>query len=161
MLRALEQIGTEMEIHNFDIRRDLDFYLEGDKVAFQESFPGVAITHDLERDMRSSIAGITGSEDIAGFTALQDGVPIGSIVVCLQWFYNLPQGYIDSIYVHAEHRKSGVAKELITVSEKWALQKGARSIRLDVSIANCGAIAAYESLGFVATRTQMERSIQF
>ncbi|WP_020407048.1 GNAT family N-acetyltransferase [Hahella ganghwensis] len=149
-----------MDIQDFDIRRDLDYYLEGGKVAFQESFPGVVITSDLERDMRTGIAGINGNEDMAGFTALQDNVPIGSILVCLQWFYNIPQGYIDSIYVKEEYRKSGVAKELLAAAEKWALRKGARSVCLDVSNTNRNAVTAYEKLGFVATLTQMERVIE-
>ncbi|OZG72194.1 hypothetical protein BTA51_17765 [Hahella sp. CCB-MM4] len=150
-----------MEIKEFDIRRDLEFYLEGSKVAFEESFPGVSITNDLERDMRSSIAGIAGNEDMAGFTALLDSTPVGAVVVCLQWFYNIPQGYIDSIYVKDEYRKAGVAKELLKAAEIWSLQKGAHSISLDVSNSNGSAIAAYERLGFVATRTQMERGIKF
>jgi GNAT superfamily N-acetyltransferase len=148
-----------MKIVPFVTSRDLDLYLEGDVVAFKESFPGVTITTDLMRDIRSGILGITHNEDMAAFTALIDELPIGFVTISKQWFYDIPQGYVDSIFVKENYRNQGVGRQLLSTAESWAKEVGAYSIRLDVSLCNTTAITAYEKSGFVSTRVQMERAI--
>lgn len=148
-----------MKIMKFKAERDLDLYLEGDIAAFKESFPGITISHDLESQIRSGIYGIESHEDIDAFTLFENDYSVGFVVVSMQWFYCIPQGYIDSIYVRNDYRKKGHGKALLAKAEEWAVLRGAKSIRLDVSISNQQAVVSYEKSGFSSTRVQMERTI--
>ncbi|MES2818518.1 MAG: GNAT family N-acetyltransferase [Pseudomonadota bacterium] len=148
-----------MDIVSLDLQRDLELYLEGEVEAFQHSFPGVSLSHVQRAEMKASVVELAGNQDFAAFTALSENRPVGFVVVSMQWFYTSPQGYIDSIYVMAEHRAQGIGGQLLNAAEHWAAQRGARSVRLDVSVVNTTAIGMYESAGFGVTRVQMERPI--
>lgn len=144
-----------MKILPFDLERDFDLYLTGDTEAFSQSFPGLSITPDIRTSIESGINGLPFAEGIAALT-LVDEKPIGFVVVSLRWFYTIPQGYIESIFVHPDRRGSGARKLLIDAAKEWSCQQGARSVTLDVSAGNTAAIEAYRSSGFAVTRHQME-----
>jgi aminoglycoside 6'-N-acetyltransferase I len=47
-----------------------------------------------------------------------------------------PTGYVEGIYVKPDHRKSGIAKQLLLEGEKWLKKKGCKQIGSDAYIDN-------------------------
>ena len=148
-----------MDIVEYDPKRDFELYLNGDIEAFNFSFPGVSINGDLRSDIIFNLKSFEISDYKTAFTAILEGIPIGFVFIEMSGFFTIPQGYISSIYVEKAHRKKGVSSRLIEKAEKWAKEKGAFSITLDVSLVNEGAIGVYESIGFMETRVQMEKKL--
>lgn len=58
------------------------------------------------------------------------------------------EGDIMTIAVDPIHRRKGIATYLISELEKWAKERGATSMMLEVVIDNEEAIALYEKLGY-------------
>lgn len=56
---------------------------------------------------------------------------------------------IAALWTGPEHRRQGLATMIMIELGHWAARLGARNAYLQVESANAGAIAAYESLGFV------------
>ncbi len=59
-------------------------------------------------------------------------------------------GRITSLYVHASHRRSGIARSLRERVLLHAAEGGLRSVRLEVVAGNRKAIALYERHGFTS-----------
>jgi len=62
--------------------------------------------------------------------------------------------YITHIAVHPDHRRLGVAHELMEWAESLAKQNGSRKCSLVVDIDNTAAYALYQSLGYQVTETE-------
>lgn len=62
---------------------------------------------------------------------------------------------IGSVCVVESERGRGIGRELIALVERWAVEKGAVDIRLNVWKFNTGAMCLYEELGYA------ERSVNF
>jgi ribosomal protein S18 acetylase RimI-like enzyme len=56
--------------------------------------------------------------------------------------------YLQSIMVNESYRNSGIGRKLIEVAQRWAREKGAAEMRLDVWEFNQGTIQFYEKMGF-------------
>ncbi len=75
------------------------------------------------------------------------------------WIGNTPVGHayltggnparLQDLEVHPQFRRRGIGKKLVTAVEAEAARRGARLLRLSVSVANLDAQALYRSLGFV------------
>lgn len=148
-----------MNIRTFQVRTDLDFYLEGDLEAFRKSYPGLSVPTSLISELRHGIEAIHSSDYVQGFTAENEFEQIGFIVSALQSFYTVPYVYIESIYVGESYRGAGTAEQLISHAESWGKERGAQFIQLDVSLSNERARASYKNMGFIETRVQMEKSL--
>lgn len=55
---------------------------------------------------------------------------------------------IHTLVVHPSYMKQGVGSALLRFAEQYGIQQGMKAIRLDVSIHNAPAIAAYERHGY-------------
>lgn len=54
-----------------------------------------------------------------------------------------------NVAVHPDHRRLGIAAALITELVSQLKKRGSRCLKLEVRVSNEGAIALYETLGFV------------
>lgn len=60
---------------------------------------------------------------------------------------------VDTIVVHADHRRRGLATRVLAELLDWAASRGALTAMLQVETDNPGAIRLYEGLGFVTHHT--------
>jgi putative acetyltransferase len=69
-------------------------------------------------------------------------------------------GCVDLLYVHPNHERRGVGRELLDVACSWAINHGARRLESEVSIA---ARPLFEAMGFPVEREQFveSRGVQF
>ncbi|AJQ95080.1 GNAT family N-acetyltransferase [Gynuella sunshinyii] len=146
-----------MNIREFDYQNDISLYVSGDIEAFKESFPGITIPSILKSEIEHGFKSFCINDFNCAYTAVENEKPVGFVVVSIHYFYMIPQGYIESIYVDSDHRGNGISHELINKATEWARSKGANTIRLDVSLTNEIAISAYQKNGFIQTRIQMEK----
>ena len=63
-------------------------------------------------------------------------------------------GFVDLLYVHPNHERRGVGRELLEVACSWAVSHGAHRLESEVSIA---ARALFEAMGF---RVEREQSVE-
>lgn len=59
-----------------------------------------------------------------------------------------PVGYIEGIFVKKEYRKTGIAKKLISVAEKWLKSKGCKQVASDCELDNKVSQKFHTKLGF-------------
>jgi len=78
----------------------------------------------------------------------------GCLLRCLGREVDNDRFLVDGICVSRRHRGKGVGSLLLAALYDEAVQRGYRSIRLDVIDANWRARALYERQGFLATRTE-------
>lgn len=64
-------------------------------------------------------------------------------------------GYIHDLWVEAEYRRDGLAKQLVMAAIEHFRQLGIVQIRLDTLVSNASAIKLYQTCGFRASTTQM------
>jgi ribosomal protein S18 acetylase RimI-like enzyme len=57
-------------------------------------------------------------------------------------------GHIFLVYVDPQHRRQGIATELIDRARQWAKERGQRQIGLQVFLTNENALSLYRNLGF-------------
>lgn len=55
------------------------------------------------------------------------------------------------MWVAPEHRRGGVAREMVVQAKKWALVRNARNLYLSVSTVNVAAMSLYKKSGFEPT----------
>lgn len=70
---------------------------------------------------------------------------------------DLPIAYMEGIYVKPEYQKKGIAKNLISVAEDWAKQKGFNQIASDTELMNSASIKFHKKIGF----EEVERIVCF
>jgi putative acetyltransferase len=63
-------------------------------------------------------------------------------------------GFVDLLYVHPNHERGGVGRELLEAACSWVVSHGAHSLESEVSIA---ARPLFEAMGF---RVERERSVE-
>ena len=93
------------------------------------------------------------SENAAFFIKYVDGVPAGFAQCNLRTDYvegteSTPVGYLEGIFVGAEHRHKGYAKELLTACESWAKERGCREFASDCELTNSESWKFHMAMGF-------------
>jgi ribosomal-protein-alanine N-acetyltransferase len=96
---------------------------------FKEEFKGVPRTHFFTVALDSN-------NQIIGYAAVM--VPAPGI-----------EADVLTVGVLPEHRKSGIGTAFMEQLENWATDKEANAMMLEVGVDNAGAIALYESLGYI------------
>lgn len=84
------------------------------------------------------------------------GNPVGLVEVAIRTDYvngadTSPVAFLEGIYVVPEARRSGVARELVAVAERWALSTGCTELSSDAAIENTSSHAMHSALGFIET----------
>lgn len=89
--------------------------------------------------------------------AERDGTIVGQLMVTYEWsdWKNAPYWWIQSVHVHAEHRRTGVYSALHRETARRAREAGACSLRLYVERDNAVARRTYEQLGMAHARYDM------
>lgn len=59
-----------------------------------------------------------------------------------------PVGYLEAIWVDAEHRRKGIASELLARCEQWAKTKGCTEFASDCELANTQSERFHKGVGF-------------
>ena len=59
-----------------------------------------------------------------------------------------PEGYITNVAVHPDHRRKGLASQVLRQMLDEALTEGVTDVTLEVRVSNVPAIALYRSFGF-------------
>ena len=96
---------------------------------FKEEFKGVPRTHFFT-------VAVDSNNQIIGYAAVM--VPAPGI-----------EADVLTVGVLPEHRKSGIGTAFMEQLENWATDKEANAMMLEVGVENAGAIALYESLGYI------------
>jgi len=96
---------------------------------FKEEFKGVPRTHFFT-------VAVDSNNQIIGYAAVM--VPAPGI-----------EADVLTVGVLPEHRKSGIGTAFMEKLENWASDKESNAMMLEVGVDNSGAIALYESLGYV------------
>jgi ribosomal-protein-alanine N-acetyltransferase len=96
---------------------------------FKEEFKGVPRTHFFT-------VAVDSNHQIIGYAAVM--VPAPGI-----------EADVLTVGVLPEHRKSGIGTAFMEQLENWASDKESNAMMLEVGVDNAGAIALYESLGYI------------
>jgi Acetyltransferases len=59
-----------------------------------------------------------------------------------------PVGYLEGIYVKADHRKRGIGKKLLIQCEEWAKSKGCSEFASDCELNNTKSLKFHLKIGF-------------
>ena len=91
--------------------------------------------------------------DAAFFLAYVEDVPFGFAQCQLRYDYvegteTSPVGYLEGIYVAQEHRKRGIARELLSACENWAKTKGCTEFASDCELDNAQSLQFHLNVGF-------------
>ena len=115
-------------------------------------------TEGKELDPARLEAGVRGllDEESRGFYLLAErgGELVGQLMVTYEWsdWRNGTFWWIQSVFVAAPHRRSGVYRALHDEVQRRAREAGACGLRLYVEQENAAAQATYRALGMDATR---------
>ena len=113
---------------------------------------------ELEADFSETIA----REDVAFFLKIEEDRAVGFAQVGLRRDYvegteSSPVGYLEGIYVARDCRGRGFAKDLLSVCEKWAKEKGCLEFASDCELDNIQSLRFHLQTGF----TEANRIICF
>ena len=113
-------------------------------------------------ELEPEFATLTTSTEAACFLALEDNQPIGFAQCQLRHDYvegcdTSPVGFLEGIYVEAEHRRSGVARALLAACEDWARSVGCNEFASDCELDNHDSLAWHLKSGFA----EVNRTIWF
>lgn len=104
-------------------------------------------------------------EDSVIFLAEIDGKPAGLAEVYVREDKPDPariqrrHGFLQSLIVTEKTRKQGIGKRLVQAAEKWAKQKGAEEMQLDIWEFEEGPFDFYENLGYRTLRRSLVREL--
>lgn len=62
-----------------------------------------------------------------------------------------PVGYVEGLYVKNKYRKTGIAKNLVKIGEKWMKAKGCKEVGSDTWLWNKESQKFHKKLGFKQT----------
>lgn len=87
------------------------------------------------------------------FVKYLDSKPVGFAQCGLRTDYvegtnTSPVGYLEGVFVKADYRNKGYAKELLDACEKWAKDKGCTEFASDCELNNSGSLKFHMAMGF-------------
>ena len=93
------------------------------------------------------------NETVAIFIKSSDDSPVGFAQCGLRTDYvegtnTSPVGYLEGIFVKADYRNRGYAKELLVACEKWAKNMGCSEFASDCELENIGSLKFHLTMGF-------------
>lgn len=150
----IRRAGEGLIIRDFR-REDLDDVIECTKESFAEEFAVTGFDQDVWRKMVRRRFGVFGTvlfgffklfdrEPIKFFVADADGRVIGTTMVTAL----RNNGLIETVMVHPDFRRRGVATELMRTAINYARKRKFAKAILQVSSKNPAARSLYEKLGF-------------
>ena len=87
------------------------------------------------------------------FIKYVNSVPVGFAQCGLRTDYvegteSSPVGYLEGIFVKADYRKNGYARELLLACEMWAKDMGCTEFASDCELDNIGSLKFHIAMGF-------------
>ena len=128
--------------------RDLGIIFALDEVCFEAPFRFSARTMQQFAEARNALTVIAENEtadEIAGFS-----------IAHVERAGKGLRAYVVTLDVAPQHRRQGLARQMMQRIEQQALEVGCEAVELHVSVDNDGAIAFYESEGY--ERSHMVKS---
>jgi putative acetyltransferase len=136
------------------VRAYVDSDLEGVVSCFARSVREIGARYYVHEQVA---AWAPESSDIDGWAARlrAGGVFVADVDGRIAGFVRVEDdGLVDLLYVHPDHERRGTGRELLEVGCSWALDRGARTLRSEVSIA---ARPLFEAMGF---RVESEQVVE-
>ena len=89
----------------------------------------------------------------AFFIKYVNNIPVGFAQCGLRTDYvegteSSPVGYLEGIFVEADYRKNGYARELLLACEMWAKDMGCSEFASDCELDNIGSLGFHIAMGF-------------
>jgi ribosomal protein S18 acetylase RimI-like enzyme len=131
-----------------------------------EALPQVFQEPDGPVRSREYVTAIVSNENMVLFVAESDGQIIGLVQAYVQEAPDIPlfvprrYAVIDNVAVKQDFRRSGIGQALIEKAERWAKDKKASQIELNVWEFNTGATAFYDKLGYETARRIMWKPLE-
>ena len=112
--------------------------------------------------LEAEFADLVRRDDAAAFIRYADDQPIGFAQCGLRRDYvegtdSTPVGYLEGIFVKAEYRNRGFARELLSACENWAKNLGCTEFASDCELDNTLSLKFHMAVGF----TEANRIICF
>lgn len=81
---------------------------------------------------------------------LMEGRAVGYVVLTYMFSFEYAGrgAFIDELYVVREHRRKGIGTQALVVVERFARESGLRTLHLEVSRGNSGAVSLYRRAHF-------------
>ena len=106
---------------------------ELEKICFSDPWSANSVASELKNPLSLWLVALENGE-VAGYIGAQT-VP--------------PESDMMNVAVHPDHRRKGIAEELVRTLCQQLQAAGSTSLTLEVRASNAGAIALYQKLGFV------------
>jgi aminoglycoside 6'-N-acetyltransferase I len=115
---------------------------------------------DHSKDMAATVAAPTAKAAFIAYDKL--GHPQGFVEAALRHDHvngttTSPVAFLEGVYVAVEYRRQGIARQLVSTAEEWALSVGCTEFASDALLENAQSHAMHAALGFQET----ERVIYF
>src|SRR5258708_16814745 len=113
-----------------------------------------SMTDTDETTLVNSLRSILQQDDAAIFVADAGGTLVGLAEVYLRQDEPHPlivahrYGYLQSLIVSTQFRRSGIGRQLVFASHRWAKERGATEMQLDIWEFREGPLHFYEHLGY-------------
>lgn len=106
-----------------------------------------------EEELRKVFLDLLNSGKETAFVYRVDGEYIGFINVSIRSDYvegsdSSPVGFIEGVYVKKAYRKRGIATQLVTKGERWALSLGCTQMGSDIEMTNQASYDFHTKIGF-------------
>ncbi len=156
-------MGERWTIRKMSVPEDLERVLGFQRETYELNFPGFVwserfreeFEHALRRAHFSPNEGLFVAEDASG-------VVVGFVwvgVLAREFQRDRYVGLVRDIYVAPNHRGKGLGKVLLRHAERFAAERGATRMTLEVTASNTAAVQLYKKQGYHVQRLQMEKPL--
>lgn len=109
-------------------------------------------SHTIE-ELKNEFTVTLDDENSVFFIKYEKETPIGFSQCNLRQDYvegteTTPVGYLEGLFVKADYRNKGYAKELLFACEKWAKDNGCKEFASDCELDNISSFKFHMSMGF-------------
>lgn len=105
----------------------------------------LGLMHDLDDDVETHVAILTGPPVVGFATLYRDDGPVGIGRVSVEGAW----AGVTSVDVAPSARRAGIGSAVMTTLLRWAAEHGATASYLQVRAANAAALKLYDALGYV------------
>ena len=112
------------------------------------------VWHCSKEDLLDDFKAIINNEDVVFFLKYSEGMAVGFAQCKIRHDYvegtqSSPVGYLEGIFVKAEYRNKGYAKELLFACEQWAKAQGCSEFASDCELKNKDSLLFHLKTGFI------------
>ena len=124
----------------------------GDSRALAEMSVQMWGSHTID-ELETEFIETLNDEKAAFFIKYANDLPVGFAQCGLRTDYvegteSSPVGYLEGVFIEADYRKSGYAKELLLACEQWAKNMGCTEFASDCELDNVGSLKFHLAMGF-------------